>query len=293
MRIGSLFSGIGGLELGLEWAGLGPTAWQVEIDQFCRRVLEWHWPRAERFTDVREVGKHNLAPVDVLCGGFPCQDVSSAGKGAGIKEGTRSGLWIEYARIIHELSPPWVVVENVASGTRRWLPRVRRDLHVLGYASTAVSLSAADVGAPHLRRRIFVVAHPYRDVLREQSRRRERAYWASEAVPGQPRSEGLVTDADRNGESALSEYAEVGGASELAADARTQGREGPRPHTHEGWCRSASGAWGPPLGGLVPVVHGLPGGVVGRRRRERIRALGNSVVPQCAEVIGRMIAEVA
>ena len=94
--IGSLFSGIGGLELGLELAGVGHTVWQVECDPFCRQVLAKHWPKTERFDDVRNVGKHNLKYVDVICGGFPCQDISYAGKGAGLA-GKRSGLWYEYA----------------------------------------------------------------------------------------------------------------------------------------------------------------------------------------------------
>lgn len=157
MSIGSLFSGIGGLELGLEAAGLGAVAWQVEIDPFCRRVLAKHWPDAARdVCDVRVAGAATLAPVDVICGGFPCQDVSAAGKRAGL-EGERSGLWYEYRRIVSELRPRIVVVENVASGAPKWLPTVRRQLCELGYNTTALAVSAEDVGAPHRRARVFVV----------------------------------------------------------------------------------------------------------------------------------------
>ena len=158
MSLGSLFSGIGGLELGLEKAGLGPTVWQVEQDPFCRAVLAKHWPDVDRrINDVRLATAQSLLRVRFLCGGFPCQDVSGAGKGAGLA-GERSGLWFEFRRIIDELQPDGVIVENVASGKRRWLCQVRSDLHALGYRTRAVQISAADVGAPHLRERVFVLA---------------------------------------------------------------------------------------------------------------------------------------
>ena len=96
MTIGSLFAGIGGLELGLERAGCGETVWQVEQDAWCRRVLAAHWPLADRSViDVRAAGAHNLATGDVICGGVPCQDLSTAGRKAGI-DGQRSGLWREF-----------------------------------------------------------------------------------------------------------------------------------------------------------------------------------------------------
>lgn len=159
-RIGSLFSGVGGLDLGLEWAGLGHTVWQVERDEWCRNVLQKHWPSAVRYDDVREVGAHNLEPVDVICGGFPCLDLSSAHTHAGKKglDGPNSGLWREYARIISELRPRLVIVENVAQW-RDWLPTVRSNLYERGYSSVSFQLCASDVGAPHKRARVFVVAH--------------------------------------------------------------------------------------------------------------------------------------
>jgi len=109
MKVGSLFAGIGGLELGLERAGM-EVVWQVEIDDFCNRVLEKHWPNVKRYRDVREVGKHNLEPVDLICGGFPCQPVSQAGEKRA-QEDDR-WLWPEFARTVRELGPNFVLVER-------------------------------------------------------------------------------------------------------------------------------------------------------------------------------------
>lgn len=123
LTIGSLFAGIGGLELGLEMAGLGPVLWQVESEPFCRRVLAKHWPEANRsVTDVRTAGRRNLDQVDLICGGFPCPDVSSAGAGVGIT-GDRSGLWFEFKRIVWDLGPQWasLVMLRYRSCCRRLL----------------------------------------------------------------------------------------------------------------------------------------------------------------------------
>jgi len=157
VRIGSCFSGIDGLALGLEWAGVGHTVWQVEKDDYCRRVLAKHWPDALRFDDVCTVGAHNLPPVDVICGGFPCQDISYAGKGAGLA-GARSGLWYEFARIVGEMGPRYVVVENVAALLTRGIDAVLGTLADLGYDAEWSTLRASDVGAPHRRERVFLIA---------------------------------------------------------------------------------------------------------------------------------------
>lgn len=133
--------------------------WQVELDPFCRQVLAKHWPNATRYEDVKAVGATNLARVDVICGGFPCQDVSLAGKGAGLWWGARTGLWFEFARIVRELKPRFVVAENVPGLIRRGLEQVVADLSAAGYTVDATRISAADVGAPHRRERLFVVAH--------------------------------------------------------------------------------------------------------------------------------------
>lgn len=175
LTIGSLFSGIGGLELGLERAGLGPVLWQVEKEEFPRAVLAKHWPDAERFDDVCKVGAAELAPVDLICGGFPCQDISLAGRGEGLA-GERSGLWLEYARVIRELRPRWVVIENVAALLSRGIDAVLGTLAALGYDALWDCIPAQAVGAPHRRDRVFMVAWRVsgaeRDALREEPRRR-------------------------------------------------------------------------------------------------------------------------
>ena len=166
MNVGSLFSGIGGFELGFERAGMR-VSWQVEQDAYCRAVLARHFPDAVRFEDVREVGARELDPVDLICGGFPCQDLSSAGRGAGI-DGARSGLWSEFARIVRELRPGYVVVENVPAlltgKGKRWdrgpIGRVLGDLAEARYDAEWACLSAREFGAPHLRKRVWIVAYP-------------------------------------------------------------------------------------------------------------------------------------
>lgn len=159
MMIGSLFSGIGGLELGLERAGLGHVVWQVESSHGKRAVLAEHWPEAKRYPDVVTFDRTDGDAVDVICGGFPCQDISSANvRGRAGLDGQHSGLWSHYRRIVAALGPRWVIVENSPRWTA-WMPKVRADLAGLGYASVPVVVSAGFVGALHARPRGFVVAH--------------------------------------------------------------------------------------------------------------------------------------
>lgn len=164
MTIGSLFSGIGGLELGLERAGLGPVLWQAEIEPFQRSILRRHWPEARLFRDVREVKHGRAQRVDLVCGGFPCQDLSTANvvRRSGL-DGNRSGLWAEFRRVLGELRPGWVVVENTGRNWDAWVPSVRGDLWALGYSSVPIRVSPAEFGAPHHRDRVFLVAHADRE----------------------------------------------------------------------------------------------------------------------------------
>ena len=158
---GSLFAGIGGLDLGLERAGMA-CKWQVEIDSGCLEVLEKHWPTVRRYSDVRACGAHNLEPVDLVCGGFPCQDVSVAGRRKGLA-GSRSGLWFEFYRILAELVPRWVVIENVpgllSSNQGRDFALIFRGLAELRYLSAWRILDAQYFGVAQRRRRVFIVGH--------------------------------------------------------------------------------------------------------------------------------------
>lgn len=279
---GSLFAGIGGLDLGLERAGW-ECKWQVEIDPFCRKVLAKHWPDVWRHDDVRTFppsGTPRDWQVDLIAGGFPCQDVSLAGKGAGL-EGERSGLWVEYARIIRDLRPRHVLVENVPGLLVRGIDRVLGSLASIGYDAEWACIPAAAVGAPHIRDRVFILAyaqgerrhgarHPHRRVGRTD----EREAGETARVAARRQGGGDVPDADRQGLA-------VGGC--LGSDAREELAAFERANRSEGgqWERDPADV---PESGVDRVVARLSGGM-----DRRIRALGNAVVPQVAESIGRRL----
>lgn len=182
LKIGSLFSGYGGLDLAVSSVTGAEVVWHCEWDDAPSKILEAHFPGVPNFKDVSKVDWASVPPVDILTGGFPCQDLSLAGKRAGIKEGTRSGLWSEFAKAIDELNPRLVVIENVrgilsatahsdleqcawcmgeANGepSLRALGAVLGSLADLGYDAKWTGLRAADAGAPHERYRIFIIAY--------------------------------------------------------------------------------------------------------------------------------------
>jgi len=158
--VGGLFFGIGGIELGLERTGHFKTKWAVENDEFCRSIIRKHWPDIPIYGDIREIDWNAVPRVDMLTGGFPCQDISTANpRGKGI-EGSRSGLWKEYAKAIGILRPRYALVENVPAIVRKGLDVVLADLAEAGYDAEWFDLRASDFGALHKRERIFVVAYP-------------------------------------------------------------------------------------------------------------------------------------
>lgn len=157
MTFGSLFAGIGGIDLGLERAGM-QCRWQVEIDPFCQNVINRHWPEVKRFADIRDVGPE-AERVDLIAGGFPCQDLSRSGHMRGI-DAERSGLWSEYARLIGLLRPRFVFIENVPGLlANEPMRRVLGDLSAFGFDAEWESIPAAAVGAPHLRDRVWIFAY--------------------------------------------------------------------------------------------------------------------------------------
>jgi DNA (cytosine-5)-methyltransferase 1 len=161
MIYGSLFSGIGGFDLGFKRAGM-QCAWQVEIDSKCRDILRRNLPGAEIYNDVKQCGSRNLTPVGLVCGGFPCQDLSIAGRRAGLA-GERSGLWFEFHRIIAEIKPGWVVIENVpgllSSNGGADFAVILQGLVKCGYGVAWRILDAQYFGVAQRRRRVFIVGH--------------------------------------------------------------------------------------------------------------------------------------
>jgi site-specific DNA-cytosine methylase len=278
MTLGSLFSGIGGLELGLERAGFGPVRWQAEIDPYCRSVLARHWPDARRFEDVREVVRGSAARVGLVCGGFPCQPVSTAGDRRG--EADPRWLWPEFARVIDEIEPAAVVIENVPGLRTLGLRRVLADLAALGFDAEWSTLRASDLGAPHRRTRLFIVAtHPDRCTLGEQPGWGRWQDWA-----GAPVARLAPPDSDR---------VEVGHAPAHDKEAGRRPRCAPSDADGQRRLESAIGVakqrgWVGHCGWDFDSPARVDDGLSGDMERRR-RALGNAVVPQCGETVGRAL----
>lgn len=253
------------MDLGLERAGM-TCKWQVEIDPFCQKILTKHWPEVPKYGDIRDVTGDQLGHVDCIAGGFPCQDVSQIGKREGMGGG-RSGLWVEYKRIICELRPRVIIVENVSGLLHGGIADVLGDLAEIGFDAEWEVLPAAAFGAPQLRERVFIVAYA-------RGKRLQGVFqtWAAERATrrsgGEPSSVGELPML--RGISVPDPYGTC-----LRLRMPTDRGVVERPlHGKGAWSTSP---------GIFRVATRVPG------RVDRLRGLGNAVVPQVAEWVGRRI----
>ena len=247
-----------------------------------------HWPDAERFEDVRSVTAKDFPGADLICGGFPCQDISVAGNGAGL-DGERSSLWWEYGRLVSEILPDYVVVENVPVLNRRGLVRVLGHFAACGYDAEWDIISAASVGASHRRDRMFIIARlrdvtdsnrsPLRNRAKWKTRRRNNIQAKREAESmdnGSPRN---VTDSNRGGCQIIgnTQHKELKSARRSESNGLGPERRGNRPELDLNPWQT--------LTEICPVDDGVSGRVA------MLRALGNAVVPQVAYQVGLRINE--
>lgn len=269
--VGSLFSGIGGLELGLERTGGFKTIWQSEIDAYASAVLKRHWPDVPNLGDITKVNWNEVEKPDLICGGFPCQDISLAGKGAGIKEGTRSGLWKEYHKALCFLRPRLVLVENVSAFSFRGLLEVLGDLAQIGYDAEWFTLRASDVGAPHKRERLFILASDPKS-QRFFNQQLCMDDWKNEGKIDPHRHPNQVQPSDNNSKrrervwkGQVHRFSEFQSFQDVRRIADLQNRPDlPKPLFR---------------GGRDGIPYWM----------DRIKCLGNAVVPQVAQVIGEAI----
>jgi len=311
--VGSLFAGIGGFELGLERTGGFETKWQCEIDPFCQKVLAKHWPNVTRFADIKEMNE--VPYVDVICGGFPCQPVSCAGKRKGSED--KRWLWPEFYRIVCEVRPEWVLVENVpgllsakdADGIKgRLFAGILRDLAASGYDAEWNIVSATSVGAPHLRRRVFIIGRKMDNALRGGYQVSDRSTQAKQDSDWQEDRLFCAAGSDVAHTQCTERWPEGSRRCEMARqDDRLQGREEDsggfelssqdvantmqprleersRIFSERGTRTTINGCdWWAVEPGMGRVAHGVPA------RVDRLRSLGNAIVPQCAEFVGRCV----
>lgn len=281
LSLGSMFAGIGGMELGFEATGRIETQWQVEIDDYANQILSKHWPTVARWKDVRTFPPRPVKDwrVDIIAGGFPCQDVSSAnGKAEGL-DGDRSGLFEEIIRVARILKPKAIVMENVAALYVRGLDRVLGELAAIGFDSEWHCVSAASVGAPHRRDRVFIIATSTNahQPQRERSRLSGRVHSEhghADCSSTFSATEMADPDGKRSPRSRLhgrSEHSETN--ENRKADRTIFSSKGRENHWHA-------------EPGVGRVADGIP------CRVDRLKCLGNAIVPQVAQVIGYRLLEI-
>ena len=319
MKVLDLFSGIGGFALGLENAGFETAAF-CEIDPYAQKVLAKNWPEVPIYDDVRRITADRLVSdgigVDVITGGFPCQDISVAGSQKGI-DAERSGLWSECARLLGELRPRYAIFENVTNllnGERGdWFKRVLWDISSVGYDAEWHCIPASAIGAHHHRDRVWILAHPSQRERKPGAEEQGvlRTLQGNGAIDNYTGRRGeaypkLSANADSGGVRQKQEpwakcegatLPELNGKAQPLADPSSEGLQGGQEARNNGEDRQK------PRNQLITGLSGVQGGIweaepnVGRvangvpSRSHRLRCLGNAVVPQIPELIGRQIME--
>lgn len=238
ITVGSLFSGIGGLDLGLERAGM-TVKWQSEIQPYSCRVLKKHWPDVPNLGDIKNIDWENVEVVDVIAGGYPCQPFSTAGKRNGTDDPRH--LWPYFRNAISRIRPRIALLENVPGHLSMGASAVIGDLAKIGYDCEWATISAASVGAAHKRERLFIIAYPDQRSMEFSHQR------------------GISPESVTTGRKILQPF---------NASSSNNGA------THSDWFSKS---------GVGRIANGVP------HRMDRLTGLGNAVVPQVAELVGRMI----
>ena len=271
IKVLDLFSGIGGFSLGLEAAGPFRTVAFCEREPFCQAVLRKHWPDTPIYDDVRTIDTDGLGRIDLICGGFPCQPWSVAGKQRGAADDR--DLWPVMASLIKDIRPQWVIGENVRGFINEplGLERSLSDLESIGYSAVPFVIPACAVNAPHRRDRVWIVAHA------------DRAGQCTGQGRGQNGRDKARHDAGRGGAD-VADARSTRSAAGLSRQDEGQKRHAEKPddrsHRRHGWSASDNWATEPDVG---RVAHGVP------NRAHRLKALGNAVVPQVVTQIGKAI----
>ena len=282
-----LFSGIGGFALGTYWAELRfDEHYFSEVDNYAIRVYQQRFPDAIGLGDIRKIRGQDLPKGDwITCGGFPCQDISVAGKGAGLA-GERSGLWFEYARLIGEIQPQYAIMENVGALSFRGLDAVLGSLAEIGYDAEWCDIRASDVGAPHRRERIWIVAYPHSVGMERQGAKFQTARtgrtgkdvadtesWKSREPP---EWEGREDSSGRGKK--INELANTPNGGNVRRDGQLEPTQG-QVRLDRGSAENGRGQWWATEPDVGRVANGVPS------RVDRLKCLGNSIVPQIAELI--------
>ena len=278
-----LFSGIGGFSLGLEATGGFETKAFCDIEKYPRQVLQKHWPHVKQYEDIKELNYERLKAdgidsIDIITGGYPCQPFSIAGRQKGEQDPRH--LWPEYFRLVKELRPTWVIGENVSGHIKLGLDTVIEDLESEDYAVRPFSISASSIGANHQRERIWILAHS------------RRSQWPRAEQRGENENETRQENANQFERSSSTSEVDVANTNDERLQRQWQSRNqftprftSSRESSEEGQ-RTVGQGWWESEPNMGRVAHGIP------KRVDRLKSLGNSLVPQIPYYIGKTILEV-